>query len=83
MESKGCEYDDAGYPGFFLRELLPRVPAAVRECEVGGILKTDYDFRVVRKDRGEILWYLPNEIGGHHDEAGILLRRIMCVEKSF
>ncbi|MBI4446880.1 MAG: hypothetical protein HY645_13365 [Acidobacteria bacterium] len=63
-EQQGYEYDDARYLGFFLHELLPLAPAAVREYQAGGILKTDYDFRVVKREQGEILWYLPNEIGG-------------------
>ena len=35
----------AGYR-FFFAELLPLVPYAKQEYERGGILKTDYDFRV-------------------------------------
>lgn len=49
-----------------LAELLPLVPEAIcvwRDNVGGGILKTDYDFRVTKQDR-DVLWYVPNEIGG-------------------
>ena len=36
---------------------------AKQEYERGGMLKTDYDFRVTKADRG-VLWYLPNETKG-------------------
>ena len=29
----------------------------------GGILKTDFDFRVTNAS-DDVLWYIPNEIGG-------------------
>ncbi len=61
---KGYEdYDDGQFGRFFCAEMLPLVPFAKREYEQGGILKTNYDFRVVKKG-DEVLWYLPNETGG-------------------
>ena len=43
--------------------MIPLVPFAKREYERGGVFKTTYDFKVVQTDR-DVLWYLPNEIGG-------------------
>lgn len=63
-QAQGYDYDDARYLGFFFHELLALVPLAVKEYRAGGILRTDYNFRVVKDERQEILWYLPNEIGG-------------------
>jgi hypothetical protein len=63
---KGYEdYDDPLFIQFFFCELLPLVKEAVKEYEKGGILKTNYDFKV-RKDPppSETLWYVPNERNG-------------------
>jgi hypothetical protein len=57
------DYDDAQFYRFFFAEMLPLAPFAKREYEKGGILKTDYDFHVVKKG-DKVLWYLPNEVGG-------------------
>ena len=60
------QYTEADFMRFYLAELLPLVPEAVRVYEKnigGGILKTDYDFRVTKQE-GDVLWYIPNEIGG-------------------
>lgn len=60
------EYDETAFMRFYLHELLPLAPEAVRVWEKnigGGILKTDYDFRVTKRS-DDVLWYLPNEIGG-------------------
>jgi hypothetical protein len=60
---KEYEYDDAQYGQFFLNELLPLVPYALRQWHEGGILQTDYDFRVrAGEDEGRI-WYVPNGRG--------------------
>lgn len=51
---------------FYLAELLPLLPEAIRvwrDNVGGGILKTTYDFQVTRQDRN-VLWYVPNEVGG-------------------
>lgn len=51
---------------FYLNELLPLVPEAIRVYEKnigGGILKTDFHFRVTQAS-DDVLWYIPNEIGG-------------------
>lgn len=50
----------------YLHELLLLIPEAVRVWEKnigGGILKTTYDFQVTKQDR-DVLWYVPNEVGG-------------------
>lgn len=63
---KGYEdYDDPQFLQFFFCELLPLVKETVKEYEKGGILKTNYDFKV-KKDppRGKTLWYVPNERNG-------------------
>jgi hypothetical protein len=60
------QYAEADFMRFYLNELLALVPEAVRVYEkniAGGILKTDFDFRVT-KASGDVLWYIPNEIGG-------------------
>ena len=61
-----ADYGEPEFMRFFLAELLPLVPEAVRVYRDnigGGILKTDYDFRVTTR-RQDVLWHLPNEIGG-------------------
>ncbi|MEW5981729.1 MAG: hypothetical protein AB1806_05090, partial [Acidobacteriota bacterium] len=57
---------DQQFGEFFFHELLALVPEALHVYEHnvgGGILKTDYDFRVTRK-REDVLWYIPNERHG-------------------
>ena len=59
-------YTEQDFMRFYFAELLPLVPEALRVYEKnigGGIIKTDYDFRVTKQD-GDVLWYVPNEIGG-------------------
>ena len=60
------QYAEADFMRLYLAELLPLVPEAVRVYEKnigGGILKTDFDFRVT-KASDDVLWYIPNEVGG-------------------
>ncbi len=58
-------YSDRQFHDFFFAELLPLAPFASREYQRGGILKSDYDFRVSNKPpEAETLWYLPNENAG-------------------
>jgi hypothetical protein len=60
------DYTETDFMRFYLAELLSLVPEAVRVYERnigGGILKTDFDFRVT-KASGDVLWYVPNEVGG-------------------
>ena len=48
---------------FFLAEMLPLVPFAIREYNRGGILMSDYNFKVSRNPpENQRLWYLPNEV---------------------
>ena len=49
---------------FVLCELLPLVPYAFKAYEQGGILKTNYKFKVGNFKHSEIIWMIPNEIGG-------------------
>ena len=60
---KGYEdYGDPQFLQFFFCELLPLVKEAVKEYEKGGILKTNYDFKVKEDPPpSETLWYVPNE----------------------
>lgn len=63
------EYDEAAFMRFYLAELIPLIPEALRVYEQnigGGILTTDFDFRVRKFESGvaKQLWYIPNEIGG-------------------
>ena len=59
------EYGDREFYGFFYAELLPLVGEANRVWEAGDILKTSYDFRVLKKaEEWRLLWYVPNEVGG-------------------
>lgn len=60
------QYSEADFMRFYFTELLPLVPEAIRIYEKnigGGILKTNYDFKVTDRS-GDVLWYIPNEIGG-------------------
>jgi hypothetical protein len=62
---RGCQtYEEAEFCRFFLTELLPLVPAARLRYRQGGILTTNYDFRVSDRKHERVLWYLPNEKGG-------------------
>ena len=58
-----AEYTEPQFYRFFFAELLPLVPAAHQEYDRGGILKTGYDFGVTQQS-DDVLWYLPNEVGG-------------------
>ena len=58
------EYQDADFYRFFFNELLPLIPEAVRRYERGSILQTTYEFAVVEKRKGDVVWYLPNEMSG-------------------
>lgn len=50
---------------FVLCELLPLVPYAFNEYNNrNGILKTNYKFKVGNFKHSEIIWMIPNEIGG-------------------
>ena len=57
-------YDDAEFYRFFFYELLPLVGEARRVYGKGDILKTTFDFLMVKDASEEILWYVPNEVGG-------------------
>ena len=57
------EYSAEDFQRFFLLELLPLVPEAYRVYRQQSILKTTYDFEVTQRT-SEILWYVPNEVGG-------------------
>lgn len=66
MEHYGKEGSEEGegFIAFILCELLPLVPFAVRKWESGGILETDFDFRVGKSGGRNRLWFIPNERGG-------------------
>ncbi len=49
---------------FILCETLPLIAYAFRAYEQGGILKTNYKFKVGNFKHSEIIWMIPNEIGG-------------------
>ncbi len=50
---------------FVLCELLPLVPYAFNEYNnKNGILKTNYKFKVGNYKHSEIIWMIPNELGG-------------------
>ena len=49
---------------FILCEVLPLITYAFRAYEQGGILKTNYKFKVGNFKHSEIIWMIPNEIGG-------------------
>ena len=49
---------------FVLCELLPITPYAFKMYENGGILKSNYLFRVGNYKHSQIIWYIPNELGG-------------------
>ncbi len=50
---------------FILCELLPLVPYAFNEYNNrNGILKTNYKFKVGNFKHSEIIWMIPNELGG-------------------
>lgn len=57
------EYEAQDFYRFYFLELLPLVPEAHRVWDNRSILRTTYDFEVTQRD-SEILWYVPNEIGG-------------------
>ena len=57
------DYEGEQFYRFFFNELLPLVPEPHRVWNNRSILKTTYDFAVTQRD-SEILWYVPNEIGG-------------------
>ena len=57
-------YKEAELYRFFFAELLPLVPAARLKYRQGGILTTNYDFRVSHRKHERVLWYIPNERGG-------------------
>jgi len=61
-----ADYSEIQFHNFFLAELLPLVPFALRAHDKGGILTTDYDFHVRRFVAGDPkqLWYIPNEVSG-------------------
>ena len=56
-------YREPDFYRFFFAELLPLVTAARSEYRRGGILMTNYDFKVIRQG-DDVLWYLPNENDG-------------------
>lgn len=60
------DYADTDFYRFFFNEFIVLVPYAVREYQRGGILETDFDFKVGRFSvtKSDRLWYLPNEVGG-------------------
>lgn len=49
---------------FALCELLPLVSYAFKTYENGRILKSNYKFKVGNYKHSEIIWYMPNELGG-------------------
>ena len=49
---------------FILCEILPIVAYAFKVDEQGRILKTNYKFKVGNFKHSEIIWMIPNEIGG-------------------
>ena len=58
------EYDDVDFLGFFFNEILTLRQYAIDAWENGGILKTDFRFKVGNFNHSKILWFLPNENGG-------------------
>lgn len=62
--SQYLEYDDAQFISFFSNEAFVLASYAVKKWADGGILKTDFNFRVGEYDHSKILWYVPNELGG-------------------
>ena len=49
---------------FILNETLCLVAYAFKAYEQGGILKTNYKFKVGNFKHSEIIWMIPNELGG-------------------
>jgi len=49
---------------FVLCELLPLISYAFKTYEKGGILKTNFKFKVGNYKHSKIIWFIPNEIGG-------------------
>jgi len=61
---KEYNYDDPEYLKFFLNELLPLVPYAIKEWDQKNMLQSNYDFKVGEQGDGEKIWYVPNEKHG-------------------
>jgi hypothetical protein len=61
---KGYDYDDPEYLRFFLNELLPLVPYALKEWDRKGMLTSDYDFKAGKPQGEKVIWYVPNEVNG-------------------
>lgn len=61
-----ADYTQDKFYWFFFNEFLCLAPYAVKEYNNGGVLTTDYDFKVRKFEAGkpEQLWYMPNEVGG-------------------
>ena len=55
-ENQGRHYEYDELPRHDLLELLALAPFAHREWRDQGILKSDHNFRVMRKETAEILW---------------------------
>jgi len=49
---------------FIYCELMPIIPYAKKTFDQGGILKSDFNFKVGNFKHTQILWYIPNENQG-------------------
>lgn len=49
---------------FVLCETLPLIAYAFKADQQGGIFKTNYMFKVGNFKHSEIIWMMPNELGG-------------------
>lgn len=71
-EELKSHYQDKGYSDyknnefilFFGNEVLVLSGFAIRNFNNGGILKTDYNFKVGNYKHSKVLWLIPNELGG-------------------
>ena len=58
------EYSNFDFLSFFHNEILILEPFAKKEYAKGGILSTNFKFKVGKFKHSQILWFIPNEKGG-------------------
>ena len=61
---KGYNYNDGEYLRFFANETMILAPFAIKKYNAGGIMKTDFRFKVGNFKHSKVLWLMPNEVGG-------------------
>ena len=61
---KKYNYDTSETYNFVLNEILPLVPYAIKTYNHGGILKSNFKFKVGNFKHSEIIWFIPNENNG-------------------